>query len=131
MKNTILGLWNDEGSWCEDRDSIATTSLDYFSKIYTTSFPSRTEDITNAIPSRVIDDMNAELTKTFTSEEVLRALHQIHLTKSPGPDDMSAIFFHKYWNIVGRDITNMVLNVLNSNCLWLKLIRPILLLSLK
>ena len=55
--------------------------------------------------------MNAELTKTFASEEVLRALHQIHPTKSPGPDGMLAIFFQKYWNIVGRDITNMVLNV--------------------
>ena len=28
---------------------------------------------------------------------------------------MSAIFFHKYWDIVGHSITNMVLNVLNSN----------------
>jgi len=28
---------------------------------------------------------------------------------------MSAIFFHKYWDNVGLNITNMVLNVLNSN----------------
>ena len=28
---------------------------------------------------------------------------------------MSAIFFHNYWDIVGTNITNMVLNVLNSN----------------
>ena len=28
---------------------------------------------------------------------------------------MSAIFFHNYWYIVGTNITNMVLNVLNSN----------------
>lgn len=75
MKNTILGLWNDEGSWCDDKDSIATITLDYFSKIYISSSPSRTKDITNAIPSRVLDDMNVELTKTFTSEEILRAFH--------------------------------------------------------
>ena len=75
MKNTILGLWNDEGSWCDDKDSIATITLDHFSKIYISSSPSRTKDITNAIPSRVLDDMNVELTKTFTSEEILRAFH--------------------------------------------------------
>ena len=28
---------------------------------------------------------------------------------------MFAIFFHKYWSIVDRDITNMILNVLNLN----------------
>lgn len=67
MKNTILGLWNDDDSWCNDRDSIATTTLDYFTKIYTSSSPNRTEDITNAIPSQVLDNMNAKFTKTFTS----------------------------------------------------------------
>ena len=59
--------------------------------------------------------MNTELTKPFTREEVLKALQQLHPTKAPSPDDMSVIFFHKYWYNVGPSITNMVLKVLNSN----------------
>ena len=114
-KNSILGLWNDDDCWCDDRDSIARTVVDYFTKIYISCSLNRIEEVINTIPTQVTDDMNAELTKTFTSEEVLRALHQIHPTKSPGPDSMSTIFFQRYWNIVGRDITNMVLNVLNFN----------------
>ena len=59
--------------------------------------------------------MNESLNKNFTREEVTTALKQMHLTKAPGPDGMSAIFYQKYWNIVGCSITNMVLNVLNGN----------------
>ena len=40
---------------------------------------------------------------------------QMHLTKALGPDGMSAIFFQKYWDVIGNDITCTVLNGLNSN----------------
>ena len=59
--------------------------------------------------------MNESLTHVFTKEEVATTLKQIHPTKAPGLDGMSAIFYQKYWNIVGSSVTNMVLNVLNNN----------------
>ena len=37
----------------------------------------------------------------------------MHPTRAPSPESMSAIFYQKYWNIVGNDVTSMVLNVLN------------------
>ena len=114
-KNSILGLWNEDGVWCESKESITTTIIAYFEKIYTTSSPTRINEVTNAIPRRVTNEMNSKLTKTFTSEEVLKALQQLHPTKAPGPDGTSAIFFHNYWDIAGPNIINMVLNVLNSN----------------
>ena len=114
-KNTILGLWNDGGVWCESKDNIVATAISYFKKIYSTSSPCGISEVTCAVPRCVTEDMNAELTKVFTRDEVTNALKQLHPTKAPGLDGMSAIFFHKYWDIVGLNITNMVLNVLNSN----------------
>lgn len=71
--------------------------------------------MTNLIQAKVFEEMNEELTKEFTAEEVKAALKQMHPTKALRPNGMSAVFYQKYWDIVGFDVTNMVLNVLNSN----------------
>ena len=64
-------------------------------------------------------------------EEVERALKQMHLTKSLGPDGMFALFFQRYWDVDGSDVTRMVLNVLNSNMSMLEINKTYITLSQK
>ena len=59
--------------------------------------------------------MNEQLTKEFWKEEIIQVISQLHPTKALGPDDMSAIFYQKYWDIIGEDVSNIILNTLNSN----------------
>ncbi|XP_075663401.1 uncharacterized protein LOC142632980 [Castanea sativa] len=101
-KNTILGLWNDDGVWCESKESIVAAAISYFEGIYSTSSPCGINEVADALPRCVTKDMNVELTKDFTREEVIAALRQLHPTKAPGPDaasgqkiyvDKSSIFF--------------------------------------
>ena len=106
---------DENGNWCDNTESIVAVAVSYFEKLFSTSFPSHILEVTNTIPTRITNDMNQRLIKEFIREEVVTALQQMHPTKAPGPDGMSAIFFQKYWDIVGNDITCMVLNVLNSN----------------
>ena len=114
-KNTINGLWNENGLWCSDKESIAATAIAYFEEIYTTTHPVNVNEVTNLIPAKVTREMNNDLTHVVTMDEVKTALQQMHPTKALGPDGMSAIFYQKYWDIIGHDATNMVLNVLNFN----------------
>lgn len=114
-QNTILGIWDEFGRWCEEKESIAQAAVTYFENIYTSASPSRVEEVMAAIPVRVTEDMNESLSLSFTREEVATALKQIHPSKAPGPDGMSAIFYQKHWDIVGNSVSNMVLNVLNNN----------------
>lgn len=57
--------------------------------------------------------MNMELIREFSKDEILTTLKQMHSTKDPGLNDMFAIFLKKYWSVMGNNVTNMVLNVLN------------------
>ena len=58
--------------------------------------------------------MNAELLNEFKEEEMWRALMQIHPTKSFSPDGMSPIFFQKYWDVVGPQVTQSVIHILRT-----------------
>ena len=90
-------------------------STSYFESIYTSSNPSNINEVTVAIPTRVTEEMNAELVKNFRKEEIVFALKQTHPTKALRPDGMSTVLYQKYWGIVGDNVVNMVLNVLNHN----------------
>jgi len=110
-----VGIWDEQGRWCDDEESIAQAAISYFDNIYSSSHPSQIEEVTDAIPSKVTAEINESLIREFTRDEVVVALKQIHPNKAPGPDGMSAVFFQKHWSIVGNNITDMILNVLNHN----------------
>jgi len=46
--------------------------------------------------------------------EVKDAIDQMHPLKAPGPDGLPALFYQKFWHIVGRDIQQLALSVLND-----------------
>ncbi|XP_065639127.1 uncharacterized protein LOC136071577 [Quercus suber] len=99
----ITRIWDKYGRWCDDKDSIANAVVSYFEDIYSTSNPSLVEEVTAAFPTRVTDEMNMELSKNFTREEVVTAFKQIHSTKSPRLDENQSVF------IANRLITDNVL----------------------
>ena len=114
-KKTITKLMDEMAVWRESTLEVAKVVVSYFEKLYTTSYPDRILEVVEAIDPKVSDEMNQSLIKQFTKDEIEAALKQIHPTKSPGLDGMPAIFYQKYWDIVGNDVVCMVLNVLNSN----------------
>ena len=93
---------------------VENVILEYFTEIYSTTYPTEFEASLNAVGSRVSEDMNAELLREFREEEVWRALMQMHPTKSLGPDGMSPIFFQKYWDVVGPQVIQSVMNILRT-----------------
>ncbi|KAL5572278.1 hypothetical protein UlMin_021875 [Ulmus minor] len=72
--------------------------------------------VTNFIPSHVTSEMNRCLLMPFGEEEVKSTVFGMNPTKAPGYDGMPALFFQKYWQIVGKDVTKTCLSLLNESC---------------
>ena len=100
--------------WHKEQEAIEKIILDYFSSIFSSNQPSNFKASLKAMDKRVTPEMNNELLKEFKVEEVWRAFKQMHPTKSPGPNGMSRIFYQKHWEIVGRSVSNCVLQTLNT-----------------
>jgi hypothetical protein len=54
------------------------------------------------------------LAADYTSTKVRTATQQLKSTSTPGPDSFSAMFYHNYWDIIGNDILNYTLMILNQ-----------------
>lgn len=70
--------------------------------------------VEQVLEPKVTEEMNIVLTKEFQPDEVWKALQQMHPMKSLGPDGIPPVFNQKFWNIVGPNTTECVLNILNS-----------------
>ncbi|KAL5805331.1 hypothetical protein ACOSQ3_032131 [Xanthoceras sorbifolium] len=60
--------------------------------------------------------MAGRLGEAFTRAEVRSAVFALGPNKAPGPDGFHALFFQKFWNVVGEDVSSVCLKVLNGGC---------------
>lgn len=72
------------------------------------------DECLSVVQPRITQAMNEGLTRTFTFDEVDRALTQMLSLKTPGPDGFGVCFFQEHWDTIGASIPDAVLDFLNN-----------------
>ncbi|KAA3489426.1 reverse transcriptase [Gossypium australe] len=70
--------------------------------------------ILNGIGVSISSEINTILQSTYSVDEIKKALKGMGPTKAPGYDGFPVLFFQKYWHIVGKDVEDFCLGVLNE-----------------
>lgn len=78
-KNTIHGLYNQEGVWCEEEKDIEGIIRGYFGELFQSSYPSEAmiEEVLEKVDARVTSEMNSKLSLPFSPEEVFSAIYYL------------------------------------------------------
>jgi hypothetical protein len=113
-RNTILKIKNDEGNWVEGNEEMGGLIHSYFSSLFSSEVEHTSEELLSKVIPRVMAEMNSALLKPYTVEEVKQAMFSIGDYKAPGINGLHAVFYKKFWAVVGDDVTREVLQVLNS-----------------
>ena len=120
-RNFIQGVQNSRGVWVDRIEDVAEVAVQYFENLFSSGTCDRVEDCLNAVKHRLSSDMLNILSEEFSADEVKTVLFQIGPTKAPGLNGMNALFYQKFWHIVGTNITNAVLDFLNTGVMLLEL----------
>lgn len=102
--------------WVEEDEKIGIVATNYFKNLFKSSNPSNsaTAIATEGIFGKLFEVQIRELDKSFTLAEVEIAMKGMPPLKAPGEDGLQALFYQRYWDVVGRDTTRMCLKVLNE-----------------
>ena len=102
--NKILGIVHEEGVACENPELVEKAFVSHFRGVLNSSNPSGVAEVVAELPRKITADMNLELVKEVTMEEVSLVLNQMSPLKAPRLNGFNASFYQEHWSDVGKEV---------------------------
>ncbi|KAA3484468.1 reverse transcriptase [Gossypium australe] len=112
--NFINKLVGDDGRELTRESEIQEEAKIYFENLFTLQGIIYPKEVLEGIEGSISSEVNKGLLSPFREEEVRMPLKGMGPTKASGPDGFPAMFFQKYWHIVGKEVLEYCLGVLNE-----------------
>ncbi|XP_070037047.1 uncharacterized protein [Nicotiana tomentosiformis] len=95
----LKSIQNGEGVWLESQDLMADAAVDFFQRQFIQEGDPTSFKLLNNVPNMVTMDLNLELCKFPTIEEVKGAVFALSGDSASGPDGFTGVFYQHYWDI--------------------------------
>lgn len=92
----------------EEMAGLKLLITNFYKSLFQSHAGDRFDELLNQVQQKVSSEMNDMLMEEYIEEEIKQALDNMGGLKAPGVDDMPALFYKQYWNIVGEDVVREV-----------------------
>ena len=118
-RNQLLSIQDDDGNTKKGDKEIAEVAAKYFEDIFTsTPTPDSNYDaIFQGFERKITAEINADLTRGVTMEEIRDSVFSIGPTKAPGPDGFTGDFYQTFWAEINPTIIKEVRMFFDNNFL--------------
>ncbi|KAL4281614.1 hypothetical protein GQ457_03G026570 [Hibiscus cannabinus] len=99
----------------ESDEAILKVATDYFHDLFSSSEVSDPSEILAGVDACISADMNRDLLREFSSEEVHQAVRSMGPMKASGEDGLGAVFYQRFWHIIGKDVSDFCIDLLQGN----------------
>ncbi|KAF5447348.1 hypothetical protein F2P56_032905 [Juglans regia] len=113
-KNTICKVADESGVVASTPEGVSEKFNCFFKNLFSTSNPQGLSESLQHLKPSVTEEMNTKLKRNFTQQEVEEAIFNMNPFSSPGPDRFPPAFYQNHWSLVGKEVSEAALYILNS-----------------
>ncbi|XP_042950258.1 uncharacterized protein LOC122282367 [Carya illinoinensis] len=106
--NMIKRIIDERGVLATTQGAVSQVFQSYYQQLFTSSSLSSSEEVVQVVDKVITPEMNRQLMKRCSLEEVRLAVFDMNPHGSPGPDGFSACFYQDHWLEVGVEVTTTV-----------------------
>jgi hypothetical protein len=114
-RNKITHIKDTQDQIWREQEDIERVMMEHFKTLFQRQDTHHIDSTVGVVKNKINQDMFDHLSAKFTEIEVYNAIRDMKSLAAPGPDGLPALFYHTYWDTIGKDVISAVLNIPNNN----------------